>query len=196
MLSMLKTLSFFFLVCMANWAIALDVDSRAPIEITSDSAEFNDKEGSASYQGNVIITQGASKLEAESVEVSAKEKSLSRISATGSPARFTESEDDDTATRGESKNIIYDASQATLTFIGDAALAQANNSFSGERIVYDIKAKAIRAEGGNSDESRVKIQYHPNTPATQSEQNDTSEAPQAETSSSPAERTASDTETP
>ena len=144
-------------------ALAIDPNSKAPIEIESDQATLDDKTGSSTYSGNVIITQGLSRLEAEFITVKSAERKISSISATGSPAHFVQqTEIDDVSTHGYGNAITYRTDNGSLTFKGNARLLQAENSFSGEVIEYDVIKKAIKAKGDESIGTRVKIQYFPN----------------------------------
>lgn len=141
---------------------AIDLDSTQPIQIESDSAIIDDTQGRSEYSGNVLITQGSTRLEAEHISVSTIDRSISQIVARGKPARFKQQSTQGDATTGEAEQITFIASDSVLVFNGAAKLSQTNNSFSGERIEYDIMQKAIRAQGDESTGTRVKIQYFPN----------------------------------
>ncbi|MFV1872235.1 MAG: lipopolysaccharide transport periplasmic protein LptA [Oleiphilus sp.] len=159
-LSVSYLLSLFFF--MVNPSYAIDPNSQEPIEIESDQATLNDKTGSSTYSGNVIISQGLSRLEAEYITVNSKERKITSIKATGSPAHFVQqSAEKATSTHGYGNAITYNTENESLTFKGDARLIQAENSFSGEVIEYDVVKKAIKAKGDESIGSRVKIQYFP-----------------------------------
>ena len=175
---------------------AIDTQTNLPIEIASDSAVLNEEEGFAKYQGNVIIEQGGSKLEADVVSVSVVEQTVKSISAQGSPARFQEGEPASAPrTLGTAKTIEYSADKATLLFQGDASLIQKGNTFSGERIVYDINKRAIRAQGNDNGDSRVKIKYRPAETKASSSSDSVSNSPEAsekveEAANSPSESSA------
>ena len=153
-------------ILLPSHANAIDRQDDLPIDIASDSATINDENGVATYSGNVIVSQGQTRLEADTVSVYMKDQTLERIEADGRPARFQEQQLNETVpTTGHASTIVFESSKATLTFKGEATLNQASNSFSGEQIVYDINAQAIQAKGDDSGQSRVKIQYLPGTPA-------------------------------
>ncbi len=145
-------------------AFGIDPNSKEPIEIESDRATLDDKTGSSTYTGNVIISQGESQLEADYIIVNSKDRKISSIVATGTPAHFVQQNDDKGATtHGYGNSISYSTELESLTFKGNARLIQDQNSFSGEEIEYDVTKKAIKAKGDESVGSRVKIQYYPNT---------------------------------
>lgn len=143
-------------------AQAIDLDSSQPIQIESDSAIIDDTQGYSEYSGNVLIIQGSTRLEADHISVSTIDRVISQIVAEGKPARFKQQSSQDDTTTGEANKITFTASDSVLVFNGAAKLSQTNNSFSGERIEYDIMQKAIRAQGDESTGTRVKIQYFPN----------------------------------
>lgn len=169
------------LTCLLLYSVqasAIDVDRSQPIEIESDSATIDDSQGLSTYRGNVIISQGSTKLTADNITVFAKERSVTQIVATGSPATFNQQDaGSDDATTGQAEQITYKAKEAVLVFNGDAKLAQTTNSFSGDRIEYDIMRKAIRAKGDQSTGTRVKIQYFPSQP---NEPSDLTESPKTD----------------
>lgn len=143
-------------------ANAFDPDSKAPIEIESDQATLDDKSGTSTYTGNVIVSQGLSKLAAETIVVISEDRKIISISAKGTPAHFTQQTDKfSPSTHGYGKEITYSTKDETLLFRGNAKLIQSENSFSGETIEYDVIKKAIKAKGNIREGSRVKIQYFP-----------------------------------
>lgn len=160
----IKAISLFFAALLFNthpvWAI--DLDRTQAIEIESDSAVIDDTQGFSTYRGNVIIRQGSSQLTADNISVFARDHSVTQIIANGAPAKFKQQDPSDSkATQGQADQITYKSKDAVLIFDGNATLEQATNSFSGNRIEYDIMRKAIRAKGDQDTGQRVKIQYYP-----------------------------------
>lgn len=166
--AILQLMSFALLPVSTGYAI--DVDRNQPIEIESDSAVIDNSQGLSTYRGNVIISQGSTKLTADNITVFAEDRAVSQIVANGTPATFNQVDtSDDSATTGQAEQITYQAEDALLIFNGNAALSQATNSFSGERIEYDIMRKAIRAKGNQDEGTRVKIQYFPTQSAEETD---------------------------
>ncbi len=142
--------------------LAFDPASEEAIAIESDSAVLNDASGLSSYQGNVIVTQGQSRLEADTLNVQTKDREIISIEAIGSPANFIQQLDaNSVATKGYADSIVYRISNAMLELRGNANLTQDGNSFSGELIEYDLSRKAIKASGDQEEGRRVKIEYKP-----------------------------------
>jgi len=151
-------------LAIGNPALAIDPNSNLPIQIESDRATLNDETGISNYSGNVIISQGLSRLEADNISVNALNRKIVSIKATGEPAHFTQQDAATSpSTHGYGKTIVYIAKESILKFLGEARLVQEDNSFAGEQIEYDIMRKAIKAQGDETIGSRVKIQYNPNT---------------------------------
>jgi len=160
------------LLSAAPHALAINPTSKLPIQIESDRATLDDTTGISNYAGNVIITQGESRLEADNISVNAINRKIVSIKATGSPAHFVQKTPNESSlTHGYANTIIYTAIDESLKLLNNASLVQDNNSFSGEQIHYDIVKRAIRAKGDKTAGSRVKIQYFPqaNEPTLESD---------------------------
>jgi len=141
---------------------AINPNSELPIKIESDSASLNDETGISTYIGNVIISQGQTRLEADNISVNSQNRQITSIKAIGSPAHFIQHNAlKNTQTHGYGDAIIYVSKNETLRFVGHAKFVQQGNSFSGEQIEYDILKKAIKAQGDETIGTRVKVQYQP-----------------------------------
>jgi lipopolysaccharide export system protein LptA len=159
-------LLFIFIITLsASLSVfAIDPSSKLPIQIESDRATLDDATGISNYAGNVIITQGESRLEADNISVNAVNRKIVSIKATGTPAHFIQKSPNETSlTHGYANTIIYTSIDESLKLLNNASLVQDNNSFSGEQIHYDIAKRAIRAKGDKTIGTRVKIQYFPQT---------------------------------
>lgn len=141
----------------------IEQDRQLPIEISSDHAEISDQTGQARYTGNVIITQGKTRFAADSVLVTAENDVLSKIEAFGEPAKFSHESEIDPEKRvsGSAKQINYLTEEASIVFLGEAALTQGENFISGDSIQYDLSARAIKADGGEEQKGPVVIKYFP-----------------------------------
>lgn len=159
-----------FLISLLTWSLtlasssayAIDPNSTLPIDIESDTATLNEPHGTSLYEGNVIISQGSTRLLAERILVSAPNQKITSIEASGGPAHFEQQDESNKMIRGLADKITYIAKDSKLRFEGNAELSQQNNSFSGDLIEYDIAKRAIKAQGDEVKGERVKIQYHPN----------------------------------
>lgn len=150
------------LFLLSPFCFAIDPNSTQAIEIESDTASLDDQSGVSIYSGNVIVSQGLSRLEADQIHVNTADRQITTISASGQPAHFVQQDGPASpSTHGYGNTITFIAKDNLVRFSGSAKLVQNENSFSGEEIEYDILKRAIRAKGDESQGSRVKIHYYP-----------------------------------
>jgi len=142
-------------VSITSLAQALESDTRQEITIQSDRAEFDRKNGTATYIGNVLMRQGTLKIDADQVTLfSNEEQKLEKAIATGKPARFQQQmEADKGLTKARGNNITYLTTEKTITIKQEANLEQEGNQFSGEKIVYDITNDSVAASGGTQTQT-------------------------------------------
>lgn len=148
-------------ICMltCNPALALDPNSNEPIEIESDSVTFDDLKGFSEYSGNVIVSQGNTRLEADKITVIVENRQIVSIDASGKPAHFIDMTQKET--HGYAQSIQYITQSAQLTLQGNAKLNQQDHFFSGDKILYDTRNKAVHATGNKTEGERVRIQFQP-----------------------------------
>lgn len=140
-------------------ALALDPNSMEPIEVESDLVIFDDQKGFSKYSGNVIVKQGKTRLEADEIMVRVVNRQIVSIDATGKPAHFVDFTQRET--HGYAEAINYVTKTALLTLHGHAKLNQQDHFFSGDKILYDTRNKAVQASGNKSEGERVRIQFQP-----------------------------------
>lgn len=139
---------------------AFDLESDDPIRVSADNARLDDSAGTAVYSGAVVVQQGATELTAERVVLYRDGGGVSRIEASGGPARYSQ-----TAAAGEARIdaraevITYTADEARLIFEGKAVIEQADNVFRGDIIRYDTARRVVTAEGRpQEDDSRGRVE--------------------------------------
>ncbi|MBE0486287.1 lipopolysaccharide transport periplasmic protein LptA [Marinobacter sp.] len=146
-------------------AIAFDLDSDAPIRVSADSARLDDTEGTAVYSGDVELTQGATQLNAERVVLYRNQQGLSRIEASGEPARYRQpAREGEAMTDARARTITWSAAENELTFERQAFIEQGSNVFRGDVIRYDTVHRVVTAEGGSPSEDssgRVEMVIQP-----------------------------------
>jgi len=134
---------------IASPASAFDLDSDVPIKVTADNARLDDAQGIATYTGDVELEQGQTQLNAERVVLYRDKKGLSRIEASGSPARYRQpARDGEGETDARALNITWSATDQLLTFEREAVIEQNGNLFRGDVIHYDTAGRVVTAEGG------------------------------------------------
>lgn len=130
-------------------AIALDninnSDADKPIEIYSTTAEFEDKKGTATYKGSVIMEQGNRHL-TSNVLVIQKDKSgrIESMIATGNPANFhAKTNPDKPALLGHAKIIEFYPKQDKILLFQDAELTQNHETIRGESLSYLLSTHVL-----------------------------------------------------
>ena len=146
-------------------ALAFDLDSDQPITVSADSARLDDSKGVATYTGDVILTQGKTRLTAERVVLYRSAEGLNRIEASGTPAHYTQpSREGQGETDARALNITWSATDRQLTFEREAVIEQNGNLFRGDLIHYDTVRRVVTAEGGEetgSGTGRVEMVIQP-----------------------------------
>ncbi len=129
-------------------AQALDSDRQQPLKIVADSALLDDKAGTATYTGNVVLTQGTLKINAEKLHIRTDQGKVDKVSAEGEPANFSQvPAADQSAVVATARNIEYRVREQTLILKRTASIVQKENVFKGEEIVYEIQSQRLKAVG-------------------------------------------------
>lgn len=175
------------LLCLPSLALALPEDARQAIHITADSATRNDKTGITIYSGDVILTQGSMKITGKSLELRQTGTTVSSIIAKGSLAQFQQRPAaDKEITHAYGKVLDYNIRTKELEITGQAKVSQGTDSFSGNRIVYDMKKSTVNAFSDNSSKGeRVQMVIQPKAAPEKAtpETKDASESPTGEANS-------------
>lgn len=140
------------LLALPGAALALSGDSDKPISLEADQAELNEATGVSTYTGRVVLTQGSIELHADRLVVHAAGGELSQITATGNPVRFRQRpEGRNKDVTAEAKKLEYQGKSRMLVLIGEAKVTQGRNTFSGQRIEYDLQRESVLATGGSGE---------------------------------------------
>ncbi len=145
-------------------ATAFNLDSDAPITVSADNARLDDTKGIATYTGDVQLVQGKTRLNAERVVLYRDANGLSRVEASGQPARYQQpTRDGEGETDARALNITWSASDDQLTFEREAVIKQNGNLFRGDIIHYDTVRRVVTAQGGdtNTGSGRVEMVIQP-----------------------------------
>jgi len=167
-----KTICTVSLICMSAGAFALPSDRTQPISLVADKATYNDNTGVTTYTGNVIIEQGTMKLQAASLVAQLnKNKQISTVTASGSPAKFQQQVDAARGVaRGEAQQIVYNAETGIINLNGNAYLYQNGASIRSNTIRYSMNKGDVEATGSpnssGSAKGRVQIIIPPNSSKT------------------------------
>jgi lipopolysaccharide export system protein LptA len=136
-------------------------NSDAPVDVTADRIEVQDRADRALFVGNVNATQAELTLQTQRLTVAYSSKrgggggvQIHRLDAAGGVVVRSPSE----TARGEFG--IYDLDRKLITIIGDVQLTQGGNVVSGQRLVINLDSGRAVIDGGppgvNSSGGRVK----------------------------------------
>ena len=142
---------------------ALDSDRDQPVNLEADHATFNQKTGVTIYSGNVIITQGTIRIQADNVIANLDENnSIKDVRATGKPAKFQQKISPDKGIAyGEGDQVYYDAAPSQITLTGHAKITQDGSTFNGNTLRYGMKQGDI--EGNGNKQQRVQMIIPPSS---------------------------------
>ena len=140
-------------------------NSNAPVDVTADRIEVQDRADRAIFAGNVHATQAEMTLDTERLTVAYSNKpggaagsaaggvQIHRLDASGGVVVHSPSE----TAKGDFG--IYDLDRKLITIIGNVQLTQRNNVVNGQRLVINLESGRAVIDGGppgvNSSGGRV-----------------------------------------
>jgi lipopolysaccharide export system protein LptA len=120
-------------------------NSRAPIDLSADRAEAQDRSDRAIFAGNVVVKQDALTLRTARLTIAYASTGgidINRIDASGGVVVTSPSE----TARGNF--ATYDLDAGLITMIGDVRLERDGSSLSGGRLVIDLNSGRATMDGG------------------------------------------------
>jgi lipopolysaccharide export system protein LptA len=123
--------------------------SRGPIDITSDTVEYDQKQNSITFKGNVIAKQEDTTLYASTMVVhqDPETKKLKTIVATGN-VKIVQLE-----RRATGQRATFNQEENKIVLDGEAVVREGENVVRGERVIYYTNEERSIVEGGKG--SRV-----------------------------------------
>lgn len=159
------------LLIFTSPAHSLPSDRSQPLSTDADELELDDKSGTTTLYGNVIIKQGTMRITADKVVLHYKKSKLTHVIATGAPAQYSQiPRPNQEPVEARAKTLEYHIEQETLLLLNNASLVQeGGTSLSGNRIDYDVKKSIVKA-GSDIEEGekrRVRLVIPANTLSNQ-----------------------------
>jgi lipopolysaccharide export system protein LptA len=156
------TLFACLLLCLAK-AQALPTDKEQSIQISSDTASIDSKQGTTILSGAVKLTQGSLEINADKITLRYdNNQKLESLFAEGAPARYQQQPSADKAMiHAEASNIIYTVSKDHVTLDKNAYVEQNNATTRGGKIDYDIASGTVKASGAGNESGRVEFVIPP-----------------------------------
>jgi len=155
------------LTMAAPFSNALDGDREQPLRVIADSAEHNEVSGVTVYTGNVVITQGSMRIEADTVTLKGVDNRVDNMVAVGKPARLQQKPKPEDATMyARAQRIIYFVTEDRVQLIDKASIEQEDSVVNSDEIEYLVKQRIVKAHGGVKGENgekpkRVEFIYTP-----------------------------------
>ena len=147
------------LLLLPTLALALPSDRQQPISIESDSADIDNKNGVSVYRGNVIMTQGTTRLTGDVITVYSEQQDVQKVVAEGFDKRAYYEElqpDDQGILQAWGHTIDYKVLDEEIFLTRDAQLEQKGDLFKGEHIDYNLKLQKVTATGQGKDQEKGK----------------------------------------
>jgi lipopolysaccharide export system protein LptA len=146
---------------ISGTSLALPTDRNQPIHISADTATIDDNTGITTYTGNVEIAQGTLKINARNVDLHRNEAGVSRILATGNVQFQQQAASDKPLTNAYGDRMDYQVSRQEITITGNARVVQQKDTFTGQKIVYNLEKSLVNAFSGDDGKGRVQMVIQP-----------------------------------
>lgn len=140
------------LVFAQGAALAAGSATKAPLRVYARTIEIDDRAGTASYRGEVSMTDGTLTLKADSVEATMREGELELFKAVGKPVEIEHrSPDTGEVLRAKSARAVYHAISEKLDMYGDVRLFQQGSELRCAELHYDLQTQRLIAQGGEPE---------------------------------------------
>ena len=135
-----------YLLGLTPYVYALPSDKHQPIHISADAAQINEKTGTTTYTGNVLMKQGSMEIKAARIDLYREKDNVSRIVANGTPANFRQqAAEEKPVTDAFGEKLDYLIAKQTITITGNAKVQQEGDQFTGSKLVYKMDKANINS---------------------------------------------------
>lgn len=146
-------------MAVATDAGARSSDRQLPMEMSADAGDaVLTDDGESTISGNVVITQGTLRLEADKAVITRSKGVTSKITLVGNPVRMQQMNDQNELMKARARQIVYLISAEQLSLTGGVVVDQPRGSMRGETIRYDLATGRMTAGG---DGSRIQMRLEP-----------------------------------
>ena len=166
----MKRLALLALALCAAHAGAEQADSGKPTQIEANKMQADDVRRLTIFEGNVVVTRGTLKIDADSIVVHQDAEGYQHSTATGNPVRFRQRLDPKPPAteggwmEGEAKRIEMDDRSGKIELFDAARVNRAGDEVAGNYILVDQKADFFSVTPGKGD-GRVRATLQPKPPA-------------------------------
>ena len=164
----MKLLPLFLLLIVFS-ATAEKADRDKPTEVEANRMSADDVRRMNIFEGNVVLTKGTMRVQAERIVVRQDAEGFQYATATGKPVRFRQRQDPKPAEKegewmdGEALRIEIDERAGKVELFERARVNRGGDEVTGNHIMVDQRSKFFSVK---SDEGgRVKAVIQPKAPA-------------------------------
>lgn len=148
-------------LCLSYGSHALEGDIDQPIEVEAESVMVDESTGFNEFIGGAEVRQGSLLITAELIQVQTNDDGVENMLAKGTestPAKYTQNRaNQDRFIEATATLITYDVTKGLIYLKGDANLLQGFDSYSGDKLKYDINNDKVILEGSEDGTKRVKF---------------------------------------
>jgi len=121
----------------------IKADPTLPVEVTADALEVNQTDGSAEFQGNVLVIQGVMRLSADTVLVSYKpeQKGIDQLEAIGNVILVNGPD------AAEAERAEYTIDSGTVVMTGNVLLSQGSSTLTSNQMVVNLNTGTAQMSG-------------------------------------------------
>jgi len=134
--------------------------AEAPIIIDSETTSYDMRAGVNRFEGNVTITRGPMRVDADQGVVRQADGRITEIELTGNPTRWVDRLDDGTVVEGEAQRIQFDVAENVVTLSGAARLEHERGEYTGDELTYDLDTESL-AGRATGEGNRVRVILEP-----------------------------------
>jgi len=160
---LLRRLLLLLCASLSTVCHALPTDAGQTMHITANSTSFNYKKGTGIYEGNVIVTQGKTRLEADRlITRNNLQHKIQQVLAYGLKQRAHYmtylSETDTLQLNAEAEIIRFYPFRSLVVLEGNASVRHGEDLFEGPVAIYDMKNQTVNAPHSKNGRSKILIQ--------------------------------------
>lgn len=152
-------------------ALAEQADTTKPTQIEANTMKADDVRRLTIFDGNVVVTRGTLKIQADRIVVHQDPEGFQHSTATGNPVRFRQKLDPKPPAteagwmEGEAKRIEIDDKTGKIELFDNARVNRAGDEVAGNYILVDQRADFFSVTPGKDSDGRVRATLQPKAPA-------------------------------
>ncbi len=151
---------------------AENADRTKPIHLESDRVVIDDVKQTSVFEGQVELTQGTLRIQADKIILTQDKDGYKHCTATGKPASFRQKhEGTDEYMEGYGERIEYDTRSETVDFYVHARVKRGQDDVQGDHIAYSTRSEVFEVNGdpalaNDPNKGRVHAVIQPKTDET------------------------------